>query len=131
MVDQFTDWFRKEESESSEVATSRDTVFILKVDSIELAKLSCSNGFWEFEYTESFKKLYSKEYNLIAGFPDLNKKYRKKSLWPFFLTRIPGLKQPAVKEIIEKEKIDVGDQVELLKRFGHRSISNPYQLVAS
>jgi hypothetical protein len=61
----------------------------------------------------------------------LTKVYRKDSLWPFFLVRIPGLKQPAIKEIIEKENIDTENEVELLKRFGQKSISNPYELIAN
>jgi hypothetical protein len=129
MIKKFINLFSKEEEHSFDVNKSHNIVFILKVDDVELAKLRCSNGLWEFEYTDDFKKKYFKEYDRITGFPDLNKTYRKESLWPFFLTRIPGLKQPAVKEIIEKEKIDSNDEAALLKRFGQHSISNPYELI--
>jgi hypothetical protein len=54
--------------------------------------------------------------------------YTKDELWPFFIIRIPSLKQPKVQKIISKEEIDSTSQVELLKRFGEKSISNPFQL---
>ena len=38
-----------------------------------------------------------------------------------------GQTAPKVKEAIEKEKIDKTSEVELLKRFGQLSISNPFQ----
>ncbi|KAK6033622.1 hypothetical protein OSTOST_00220 [Ostertagia ostertagi] len=43
--------------------------------------------------------------------------------------RIPGLKQPAIQEILKREKIDSGNDIELLKRFGQKTISNPYELM--
>ncbi len=46
----------------------------------------------------------------------------------FFQTCIPGLKQPAVKEILDKENINVENEAALLKRFGKKTISNPYEL---
>lgn len=67
-------------------------------------------------------------YNHIAGFSNLNKVYKNETLWPFFRIRIPGLKQPAVKEILKKENINETNELELLKRFGHKTISNPYEL---
>jgi HipA-like protein len=105
-----------------------NAVFILKVDDIDLGILKCIDGEWIFQYTEEFKK--HKEYNRIVGFPDLNKQYRSDFLWPFFRIRIPGLKQPAVQEILKKENIDQEDEVQLLKRFGRKTIANPYELIA-
>jgi len=49
-------------------------------------------------------------------------------LWPFFGIRIPGLKQPAIQEILRNENIETDNDVELLKRFGQKTISNPYEL---
>ena len=62
-------------------------------------------------------------------FPDVNKTYRYEELPPFFVQRIPGLGQPKVQKIILEEKIDAHNEVELLKRFGKLSISNPFQLL--
>ena len=88
---------------------------------------SKENGTWYFEYSEEFKH-NSNNYNLIIGFPDINKRYESDRLWPFFNIRIPGLKQPKVKEILIKENISPDDNVQLLERFGKRSISNPFEL---
>ena len=103
-------------------------IFILKVDDLDLGVLRCENGEWIFRYTDEFK-MHRDEYNRIIGFPDLDKEYRNEELWPFFRIRIPGLKQPAVQEIPKKENIDKDNEVQLLKRFGRKTIANPYELV--
>lgn len=82
---------------------------------------------WYFEYSSEFKDNLD-EYNLIVGFPNINKRYESEELWPFFYVRIPGLKQPRVKEILKKENIDPDNNVKLLQRFGKRTISNPFSL---
>lgn len=106
---------------------TENATFNLKVDDIVVGILHCENGTWEFKYTPEFKQ-HANEYNRITGFSDLDKVYKNETLWPFFQTRIPGLKQPAVQEILEKEKINQTNEVELLKRFGEKTISNPYKL---
>jgi len=126
-------WFGKQE-ENLEVQVSlpkdEEAKFLLKVDDIRVAVLSCKAGEWYFKYTEDFKS-YSDEYNYIVGFPDLNRIYQSPILWPFFQVRIPGLKQPAVQEILKKENIDQENEVALLKRFGAKTITNPYELVVA
>ncbi len=104
--------------------------FVLMVDRIKVGFLSNRDGMWEFSYTDEFRDR-SEEYHAIVGFPDLNKTYQSVTLWPFFQIRIPGLKQPAVQEVLKKESINANNQVDLLKRFGRKSISNPYELVFS
>ncbi len=122
-------WFSKgDEDLAMHLPLEENATFILKVDKIEIGILHCENGVWEFKYSEEFKN--HNEYNLITGFPDLNKVYRENTLWPFFRIRIPGLKQPAVQEIIKKEKINQENEVSLLKRFGQKTISNPYELIS-
>ena len=102
--------------------------FVLSIDKIQVGILRCENGEWQFGYADEFKR-HSEEYKAIVGFPDLNKEYRSDSLWPFFRIRIPGLKQPVIKEILEEEQIDKENEVALLRRFGYKTISNPYKLV--
>ncbi|HEY5325437.1 MAG TPA: HipA N-terminal domain-containing protein [Mucilaginibacter sp.] len=120
-------WFNKNgEDVKFHLPKNENATFILKVDKLEIGTLHCENGVWEFKYTEEFKT--RPEYNRITEFSDLNKVYRNDTLWPFFQTRIPGLKQPAVMEILKKENIDVENEYQLLKRFGKKTISNPYQL---
>lgn len=103
--------------------------FLLKLDSLHIGVLSFDeeNANWIFEYAAEFK-YYAEEYNLIIGFPDLNARYESKELWPFFQVRIPGLKQPRIKEILKEENIDPNNNVKLLQRFGEKTISNPFRL---
>lgn len=123
--------FLSKSEEENEVEISlpktENTTFKLKIDHLVVATLHYENGEWQFKYTEEFKELRNK-YNHIAGFSNLDKVYKNDTLWPFFQTRIPGLKQPAVKEILKKENINEFNELELLKRFGHKTISNPYKL---
>ena len=131
MLRKFINWFSKNEEGFEmqvQLPTDEDAKFILTVDKILIGVLYCEKGEWYFKYADDFKN-HSNEYNRIVGFPDLDKTYKSDSLWPFFQIRIPGLKQPAIQEIIQNEKIDQENEVALLKRFGQKTISNPYQLV--
>ena len=130
MMRKILNWFNKSDSGSDVQITipkNEDAKFILKVDKISMATLYCKNGEWYFKYCNEFKD-HSDEYNRIVGFPDLNKTYKSETLWPFFQVRIPGLKQPSVQEIIKEEKIDQTNEAALLKRFGKKTITNPYEL---
>jgi hypothetical protein len=127
MLRKFFNWFSKSDEELDvQVQLPKDekAKFILKVDGINIGMLYCETGAWYFKYTDDFKK-HAEEYN------DLSKTYQSDSLWPFFQIRIPGLKQPAIQEILEKEKIDKSNEVALLKRFGYKTITNPYQLITA
>ena len=131
MLRKFINWFNKGEDDFEmqvQLPKDEEAKFILMVDDIRIGTLYCEKGGWYFKYTDDFKK-HSGEYNRIVGFPDLNKIYQSDILWPFFQIRIPGLKQPAIQEILEKEKIDKANEVALLKRFGKWTIANPYKLV--
>jgi HipA-like protein len=129
MIRKFKKWFGKTEGEAETKLPKHDvSTFILKVDNIEIGTLHSENGEWQFSYSEDFKNHYFPQYNRIVGFPELDKIYKEDTLWPFFRIRIPGLKQPAVKEILEKEKIDQTNEAALLKRFGNKTIANPYEL---
>ncbi len=118
---------KDEEDFESYLPNNETASFVLIIDNIEVGILKCHSGEWSFKYSPSFKDKIN-EYRKIIGFSDLEKVYRSNSLWPFFRIRIPGLKQPAIKEIIERENIDKENEVELLKRFGKKTISNPYIL---
>ncbi|KRT17882.1 hypothetical protein ASU31_00890 [Pedobacter ginsenosidimutans] len=131
MINYLKQLFSKSEEPHADVEVllpkGENATFELRVDKLVIGTLHCENGVWEFKYTEDFKK-NGGNYNHIAGFSNLNKVYTNDSLWPFFQTRIPGLKQPAVKEILKKEHINESNELELLKRFGKKTISNPYEL---
>jgi len=115
-----------EEDEHILLPKDTNAQFVLMIDNFIIGYLKCENGLWIFSYSEKFK--VSDEYNTIPGFPNVKKTYENESLWPFFKIRIPGLNQPAVKETLEKENIDKSNEFELLKRFGYKTISNPYEL---
>lgn len=130
MLRKFMNWFSKGESDSEwqvELPKGETAKFILKVDNIQVGSLYCEKGSWFFKYSDEFKD-QSDIYNRIVGFPDLDKTYTSDTLWPFFRIRIPGLKQPAIQEIMSKENIDKSNELELLKRFGRKTISNTYEL---
>ncbi|WP_290795792.1 HipA N-terminal domain-containing protein [Flavihumibacter sp. UBA7668] len=128
MLKKLKSWFNKEQDDIIlPLPKDKDTRFLLSVDNLKIGYLCSRHGEWYFEYTEEFQK--HSDYNRIIGFPELNKVYKSEELWPFFRIRIPGLKQPVVQEILQKEKIDKNDEVELLKRFGHKTIANPYELI--
>lgn len=123
---------KRQESNSMRIPTvhqvsNREEVFLLKFENLLIGELSYKENEWQFKYSDEFKEVKDK-YNHIAGFSNLNKVYRNEDLWPFFQSRIPGLKQPAVKEILKLEHIDASNKFELLKRFGKESINNPYEL---
>ena len=133
MLRKIINWLGKDYNDYElpvQLPKNEEAKFILKVDTLCIGTLFCEKGDWYFKYAEDFKN-HSDEYNLIVGFPDLNKTYKSNSLWPFFQIRIPGLKQPAIQEILKNEKIDQANEVALLKRFGEKTISNTYQLIHS
>jgi HipA-like protein len=107
-------------------AQSREK-FELGYKELEIGTLTFNDGEWVFKYSDEFKN--QTEIQPMIDFPDTNKTYRSDELWPFFLSRIPGLSQPAVKELLRKEKINEDDEAALLKRFGKTSITSPFTLV--
>jgi HipA-like protein len=131
MIQKIMNLFRKNEEDNElriELPHNEDSKFLLIFNDIKVGHLYCEGGYWYFKYTEEFKE-YSSDYNYIVGFPDLNKIYKSETLWPFFQIRIPGLKQPSVLEILKQENIDKTNEVALLRRFGKKTIANPYELV--
>ena len=121
-------FFGKDEADVAKLPVSETDAFVLKVNDLPLGILQCENGEWIFHYTEEFKK-HQDQYTPIIGFSDLDKEYKSASLWPFFRIRIPGLKQPAVQQILKEENIDADNEAALLRRFGRKTIANPYELL--
>lgn len=103
--------------------------FRLTYKSLCIGELQLENGNWTFSYSDAFKA--QDAIDLLIGFPDKNKNYTSKELYPFFLNRIPSLKQPDVRELLFNEHIDSHNEVELLKRFGQKTITNPFLLAYS
>jgi HipA-like protein len=106
--------------------TPKNTAFELAYGKITVGHLALKNGVWEFRYSTEFLK--QSDIRTLIDFPDQNRIYRSKNLWPFFAHRIPSLAQPQVQEVIKEEGLDVHDQALLLARFGRRAISDPFAL---
>lgn len=100
--------------------------FALAIDNNIVGHLSFADGIWRFEYSPQFQ--HGNKYRPIIDFPDKTKVYESERLWPFFAVRIPGLQQPAIQDILTREDLNETDELELLKRFGEYSISDPYRL---
>lgn len=118
--------FKKSDSEDLDHDISDDYTFTIKIDDLIVGSLKTEEGKWIFKYSEEFKN--QDFYRRLTGFSDLNKEYKSEVLWPFFKIRIPGLKQPMIQEILQRENIDSKDEALLLKRFGTRTMTNPYIL---
>lgn len=103
--------------------------FELTYKQFPIGVLAFQNSVWEWTYSDRFRA-QDKLVPLIE-FPDVNRVYRTEELWPFFATRAPSLKRPDILQIIERERIDKNDEVALLKRFGQRTVANPFELVSA
>lgn len=66
--------------------------------------LRLSKGTWRFKYAHEF--INQHELKPLVAFPDVRKTYEADHLWPFFMSRIPGLSQPEVMETISEEGLD-------------------------
>jgi len=117
---------RGENQKPIEFEFSGQIKFNLKIENLVIGYLTVEDSKWVFKYSEEFKT--QDKYARLTGFSDLNKIYMSEVLWPFFKIRIPGLKQPMIKDIIRSEELDSENEVQLLRRFGEFSRSNPYVL---
>lgn len=103
--------------------------FNLLYDKNTVGSLTYDNGTWFFNYSQWFKNQHT--IKPLFEFPDINKSYSSKNLWPFFKSRIPSVKQQKVKEFVNSNPKDANNLVALLKKFGYKSVNNPYYLVTS
>ena len=100
--------------------------FSLVLGTLLVGVLKVIDGRWRFEYSDEFK--HETDLRPLVEFPDLEKIYENEELWQFFTSRIPSTLQPDVVSVLKTEKIDDDDVVALLKRFGTRTITNPFEL---
>lgn len=100
--------------------------FYLKYDDLLIGTLSVQDGRWRFEYSDKFRR--NTVLRPIVEFPDVNKAYESSELWQFFASRIPSPEQSEIEDILKREDIKEDDAISLLKRFGKRTIANPFEL---
>lgn len=120
MIDLFAKFFSRFQSEGQEsITTPKDlsVVFELKYHDLIVGTLRLDAGQWEFAYSPQFQE--QSEVQPLVAFPDKQKRYVSERLWPFFMSRIPST------------DADATSDVELLKQFGKRTISNPFELVVA
>ena len=119
--------FRQDGREHLRTPQNEDAEFLLKFHGMDVGRLLLHGGKWRFEYVEAFRN--KEGVSPIIDFPRLEKRYESDVLWPFFLVRIPGLGQPAIRRVIHDENLDKTNEAQLLKRFGKTTIVNPFTLV--
>ena len=113
----------------AQVPVNADAMFHLSFHGRNVGVLAAKDGRWIFRYTEDFQR--ERNISPLMIFPDVDKIYESRDLWPFFRMRVPSLKQPSIRAIVDREHIDENDQIQLLRRFGRRTITNPFELVAA
>jgi HipA-like protein len=121
------DWLKA--SPSVNAPQEERAQFLLMYNDLLVGILTAEKGKWQFLYSDEFKK--NEELRPIVEFADVNKIYENQELWQFFASRIPSFEQAEVEAIIRRENIDDNDAVSLLKRFGRRTINNPFELKAA
>lgn len=100
--------------------------FDLTLSGTPVGHLAFRDGTWGFVYDAAFRT--QRRWRPIVGFRDTAKEYRSERLWPFFRTRIPSLQRPDVRAVVRSERIDPAETVAMLRRFGCRTIANPFEL---
>ena len=114
--------------EQTDVHQQQEALFTLTYSDLLIGQLSLREGRWRFQYSEAFKK--QSQVAPLINFSDVDRVYESKELWPFFVSRIPGVSRPAVRAILAEEGIDEYNLAALLARFGRKTIANPFVLEA-
>jgi len=113
-------------SDSNSNDQSSDAVFVLIFGKLPILVLSRNADGWTIVYTEEFKN--QSKISPLVTFPDINKVYHSTELWPFFSVRIPSIARPEVKRTVQQEQLNYDDVAAMLKRFGRKSIGDPFEL---
>ena len=100
-------------------------IFVLKYNNHLIGTLKYVDNEWSFYYSDWFKN--QNEFRHLLEFPNKDKEYKTKELWPFFSNSIPSIKQPKMQVYLEKNSNKV-NTVDLLEKFGTYSVNNPYKL---
>ncbi len=83
-----------------------------------------------FEYSADFKKeLINNNVEVLHAFPEVDKIYTSKELFPSFASRLPDRKRRDIRMILEKYNLSEFDEFELLRSGGGRLPIDTYSFV--
>lgn len=116
----------KSKNESAPVDGVRIVLPLSEGRSITVGTLTREGDRYVFRYSPDY--VADRTMRPLRAFPSFNREFQSEVLWPFFAVRIPSSKRPEVRRILEDEQLDENDQIELLKRLGRRTVSNPFEL---
>lgn len=116
-------WFNDEERKL-QIVDYKEINFQLKYGNLLIGTLSYIDNYWKFEYSEDFKLQH--KISPLVNFPQKDKIYQAEALWPFFAARIPSNAQ-----LVISDKERETDLVKMLKNYGNRTITNPFELQAT
>ncbi|MBS1560740.1 MAG: hypothetical protein JSS89_03980 [Bacteroidetes bacterium] len=106
-----------------------DEHLILTHGKLEVARVGFDGKTWTFEYTDAFRA--QSTITPLPDFPDVHHKYSSEDAWAFLLSRLPSPSRSDIRQILQKENISPTDIVALLRRFGEKSVSSPFDLKAA
>ncbi|MFM9949315.1 MAG: HipA N-terminal domain-containing protein [Saprospiraceae bacterium] len=120
-------WRRSENASVQGMEQAKKLAFFLIYEHKKIGVLEYSKDQWRFAYSDWFKK--QSEIKPFANFPDVNREYVSDDLPPFFESRLPGISQPQVEAFLKGKSGSEGEtKAKLLKEFGRRAITNPFEL---
>lgn len=78
------------------------------------------NSQYEFSYGFEIEEAINKGFELVIPFEDVNKVYKRDTLFPTFSSRLPDSKRRGIEKILQKYDLTEFDEYKLLKRSGAR-----------
>ena len=86
------------------------------------------NGQYEFRYAEELQAAVDDGFTPLLCFPDVQKVYTDKKLFPVFTSRLPDRKRRDIQNILDKYNLEEYDEYLLLKRSGARLPIDNFEL---
>jgi HipA-like protein len=127
LLKKLINFWQQEDMPELETPLHETNRFMLNYKKLPIGTLEINQGIWQFNYSEDFKNQH--EIVPLIDFPNTDRIYQSRSLWPFFLSRIPSTNSPAVGDIVKKKKLNADNPAEMLSEFGRRTITNPFELM--
>jgi HipA-like protein len=113
--------FWSESQDDVVLAPDNDAAFNINLGKLLVGTLTYSVEMWYFSYSDEFKR--QNDILPLTNFPSKDKEYSAAQLWPFFASRIPSNAQLQVDKDAPQENV-----VTLLRKFGRKTVSNPFEL---